>query len=281
MVLPFRPINYLLVGHVTQDITSEGVRLGGTVAYAGLTAHALGRKVGILTAAASDLDLQPFEKLQVLRMDSTASSTFQNRYVGAERQQRIIARAGELRFEMLPEAWSSVKLLHCGPVADEVETSVTTRVSCEQLCLTPQGWLRQWDEQGAISLKSWDTIRSLLTPSSIVVLSREDLGGTLKHAGEIAAACKILAITLGVDGCMVYAAGEQRHLQASGVTEVDPTGCGDIFAAVFFICLEQGDGPWTAGAIANRLAGRAATRRGLASIPNHEEIHDAFQLRLA
>jgi sugar/nucleoside kinase (ribokinase family) len=281
MVLPFRPIDYLIVGHVTQDITSEGVLLGGTVAYAGLTAHALGKKVGILTAAASDVDLQPLEKLQVLCMDSAASSTFQNRYVDAERQQCLIAHADELRFEMLPKQWSRVKLLHCGPVANEVEASFTTRVSCKQLCLTPQGWLRDWDEQGAIALKGWDTIRSLLTPSSIVVLSQEDLGGTLKHAREIAAACKILAITLGVEGCMVYKAGEQRHLEGSGVTELDPTGCGDIFAAVFFICLEQGDDPWTAGAIANQLAARAATRKGLASIPNHEEIQDAFQLRLA
>jgi hypothetical protein len=198
MVLPFRPIDYLIVGHVTQDITPEGLRLGGTVAYAGLTAHALGRKVGILTAAASDLDLQPLDELQILRIDSVESSTFQNRYMNGERQQHIIARADKLRFEMLPEVWSSVMLLHCGPVADEIEASFITSVSYEQLCLTPQGWLRQWDEQGVISLKSWDTIRSRLTPSSIVVLSQEDLGGTLKYAQEIANTCKILAITLGL-----------------------------------------------------------------------------------
>ncbi len=37
-------VDYLLIGHLTQDLQDDGsFRLGGTVSYAGLTAHALGR----------------------------------------------------------------------------------------------------------------------------------------------------------------------------------------------------------------------------------------------
>ena len=36
------PVDYLAVGHITIDQTPDGPRLGGSVAYAALTAQALG-----------------------------------------------------------------------------------------------------------------------------------------------------------------------------------------------------------------------------------------------
>jgi sugar/nucleoside kinase (ribokinase family) len=279
MVPRLRPIDYLIVGHVTEDLSPEGSSLGGAVTFAGLTAHALGKNVGVLTAAASTIDLQPLRELQVQVLDSNATSTFQNIYEPAGRRQQISSRADDLKLEMLPTEWSSVEILHCAPIANEVDAAFTTKVSSQWLCLTPQGWLRHWDDQGKISHRQWESMRLYLTPSSIVVLSLEDIGGTLEAANVIARECHILAITLGADGAMVYAGDESRHLKAPTVKPVDPTGCGDIFAATFFVCLEQGDDPWTAGAIANLLAAKASTREGLASIPIPDEIDDALQLR--
>ena len=46
------PVDYLVIGHVAHDLTPQGPRLGGTVAYSALTAQALGLRVGIVTAAA-------------------------------------------------------------------------------------------------------------------------------------------------------------------------------------------------------------------------------------
>jgi hypothetical protein len=60
------PIDYLVVGHITQDLLDDGTyRLGGTVSYSGLTANALGRRVGILTSCAPELDLSAYAGIQV------------------------------------------------------------------------------------------------------------------------------------------------------------------------------------------------------------------------
>ena len=45
--------DYLLIGHMTADLTPEGKRrLGGTVSYAARTAHAFGLRVRLLSSAA-------------------------------------------------------------------------------------------------------------------------------------------------------------------------------------------------------------------------------------
>ena len=41
-LLPIAPIDYLIIGHLTQDLTPSGPMLGGTASYASLTARALG-----------------------------------------------------------------------------------------------------------------------------------------------------------------------------------------------------------------------------------------------
>ena len=47
-LLPLEPVDYLIIGNLSCDITPEGPRLGGTAAYAALTGHALGFQLFIL-----------------------------------------------------------------------------------------------------------------------------------------------------------------------------------------------------------------------------------------
>ena len=46
----FKPIDYLVIGHITTDLTDAGFRLGGTATFSSLTANALGHSVGIVTS---------------------------------------------------------------------------------------------------------------------------------------------------------------------------------------------------------------------------------------
>ena len=55
------PIDYLIIGHITQDITPNGLVIGGTASYAGLTAKAFGIRVGIVTSCRQDLDLHQLD----------------------------------------------------------------------------------------------------------------------------------------------------------------------------------------------------------------------------
>ncbi len=279
MVDQTRNIDYCLVGHVTQDLTEQGPTLGGTVTYAGLTAHAMGRHVGILTAASDEMILKPLADLQLECRNSNKTTTFENIYRPEGRHQHIVAKATDLHIDQLPPHWSEASILHCAPVANEVDPTFIQSTSSSMLALTPQGWLRRWDDSGFVSLTNWGALGPFLHPTAIIALSLEDLGGSMEAAEEIANRCTVLAVTMGSAGAMVFAEGKNRLVPAPTVKEVDPTGCGDIFAAAFFIFLNQGDDPWTAARSANHLAAQAVTRRGLASIPTPDEIDQAKQLR--
>ena len=37
-----QPLDYLVIGHITQDLVKGGAMLGGTASYSTMTAHALG-----------------------------------------------------------------------------------------------------------------------------------------------------------------------------------------------------------------------------------------------
>jgi len=82
------PIDYLVIGHITQDVIPGGFALGGTSSYSALTALAFGLRVGIVTACAEPLALPELEQVFVIRKDSPFTTTFENRYLDGQRQQR-------------------------------------------------------------------------------------------------------------------------------------------------------------------------------------------------
>ena len=81
-----QPVDYLLIGHITQDITPEGNRLGGAVSFSGLTAHALGMRVGIVTSWAEECDPGALSDLSIANQLCDHSTTFENVYLDTGRQ---------------------------------------------------------------------------------------------------------------------------------------------------------------------------------------------------
>ena len=73
-------IDYLVIGHAARDLTPSGPRLGGTVAFAGLTARALGYRPALVTSAGPDLDLSPLDGMPRVCSAAEASTTFENQY---------------------------------------------------------------------------------------------------------------------------------------------------------------------------------------------------------
>ncbi|HOC23557.1 MAG TPA: hypothetical protein PKH38_04635, partial [Anaerolineaceae bacterium] len=111
------PIDYLIVGHVTQDLIDDhSWRLGGTASYAGLTAAALGHQVGVLTSCSPELDLAALKNIQVSIIPSEHNTTFRNLQTETGRQQLLFHRAQPLTAEMVPEAWRNASIVHLGPV---------------------------------------------------------------------------------------------------------------------------------------------------------------------
>jgi sugar/nucleoside kinase (ribokinase family) len=269
------PIDYLVIGHVSNDLTPQGSILGGTVAYAARTAQALGLRVRAVTSAEKGIDLSQLENIEILQMPSTQSTTFENRYTSEGRVQFLHERASVISDKDVPHEWRNAHIVHLGPIADEVDTTLIKSFPDALMCLTPQGWLRQWDEEGRVRMMGWDQISDLLPTANAVVISMEDLANDPHAAQDMATRCEILAVTDSARGAQVFWNGVQRDVPAPTVEEVDPTGSGDIFAAAFFVRLYQTDDPLEAARFANCLAAASVTRRSLASAPTREDIKDA------
>ncbi len=272
---PVPTLDYLIVGHVAQDVSPVGVRLGGTAAYAGLTARALGLRVGLLTSTAPETDLRPLAALEIHNLPAAATTTFENRYPRQGRQQWIHARARPLRLQDRPAAWADPGILHLAPIAGEIDPGCLAESGDSWVGVTPQGWMRTWDETGRIQRATWAPTESSLADAGAVVVSLEDLDGDEAAAEELAHTCRLLVVTDGPHGARVYWNRDQRRILAPRVHEVDPTGAGDIFAAAFFIRLRQTRDPWESARFANSLASASVTRSGIDSVPTPAEVEAA------
>ena len=266
--------DYLVIGHVSNDLTPQGLILGGTVAYAGRTAQALGLRVRAITSAEKGFDFNQLENIEILHMPSTQSTTFENRYTSEGRVQILHGRASVISTKDVPRGWRSANIVHLGPIADEVDTTLVKSFPDALLCITPQGWLRHWDGEGRVRMAGWDQISGLLPTANAVVISMEDLANDLQSAQDMADRCEILAVTDAAKGVRVFRNGQHRDVPAPMVEEVDPTGSGDVFAAAFFVHLYQTNDPFEAARFANVLAAASVTRQGLASTPTREDIQD-------
>jgi sugar/nucleoside kinase (ribokinase family) len=274
-VTPALSIDYLVIGHVSKDLTPEGSALGGTAAYSGLTAHALGLRVGVVTSTGADLDLSPLAGLAIQRLPSPSSTTFENRYGGAGREQFLHARAQELGPSSVPSLWRSARIVHLGPIAGEVDTDLVDFFPAALLGLTPQGWMRSWDGQGRVFPSPLPEKERILAAAGAVVISLEDVSGDESAIEELAELTRLLVVTDAGNGARVYWNRDQRRVPAPHVPEVDPTGSGDIFAAAFFSRLYQTRDPWEAARFANILASASVTRRGIAATPTPAEVDAA------
>jgi sugar/nucleoside kinase (ribokinase family) len=273
------PVHYLAIGHVARDLTPEGPRLGGTAAYAALTAGALDYAPGIVTACDPGLDLEALAGVALTCAPAAASTVFENVYSPAGRRQFLRGQAPPLAAADIPPDWLRAPVIHVAPLAQELDPDIVLEVVRAApgafVGLTPQGWLRQWDAAGQVvtTPAAWRGTPAVLQAARAAVVSIHDFGGDWAIAEQWARAAPVLAVTEGASGCTVFARGQgTRQFRAPPVTEVDPTGAGDVFAAAFFINLYETDDPWASARFANQVAALSVTRAGLAGVPDRSEV---------
>ncbi|MBE7536224.1 MAG: ribokinase [Anaerolineales bacterium] len=265
-------VEYLAIGHAAHDLTADGARLGGTVAYAALTARALGMKAGIVTAVGKETPLDALNGIPVVSSDSLRSATFENVYTPEGRVQYLRAQAARIDFNLVPRSWRGASIIHLGPIANEMDMSLPEDFSPAFLGITPQGWMRQWDASGRVFRCDWLNSETILQKANAVVVSREDVSGDHELIERMAHQTRMLVVTEGAEGCVLYWNGDRRRFRALEVDEADATGAGDIFAAAFFIRLARTRDPWEAARFATLLASHSVTRVGLDGIPTQAEI---------
>lgn len=270
-----KPINYLVVGHITADLTPQGTQLGGTVTFSGLTAKALGFRTGIVTSHGPDLDTSPINDLWIRNKASSATTTFENISDGIRRTQYLYQKAEPINSEDVPDFSPPPAILHLGPVADEVSPQILTRFPDSLKCLTPQGWFRAVDSERQVHAKAWEAREQTLSKADVAVISQEDVQYDEKTIGQMAAAVPIFVVTENIKGARVYWHNEPRYFKAPKVKYVEDTGAGDIFATAFFYRYWTTRNPWEAGRFAVRIASNSVSRSRLDSIPTPAEIERA------
>jgi sugar/nucleoside kinase (ribokinase family) len=239
-------------------------------------ASALGLRVGIVTSWCSDLPLGPLSELPIFNLPAEHSTTFENTTTPEGRLQTIFHVANSIDLNVIPEVWLNAPIVHIGPVAQEVEPTLVRHFSNSLIGITPQGWLRTWDENGRVVPTEWPEASFVLSNVGAAVISIEDLGFEDSRIEEMATASRVLAITEHSDGVRLFWNGDVRRFRPPSVIELDTTGAGDIFAAAFFFRMYTTRDPWEAARFATQLAAISVTRTGLQGIPTQEEIQDTM-----
>ena len=284
--------DYVTVGHVTVDVlSSDGSRRpGGGAFYSALQAARLGLRTLIVTKGRlEELQqlLEPYrEELEVRLMPAEHTTTLATRWEGGTRRQRLLAWAGAIDEAIEVDT----AILHLAAVARE--TPSHWQGSAELVGVTPQGLLREWDDDGLISLAPLDPhaipahfdalvlSEAELAHSRWLLASQADEGMESQSTGSARVGNRALvAVTAGAQPTLVHLPdGTALETSVPAVAEPrDDLGAGDVFAAAFFVALHEGRSPTDAAAYGNAAAAVRVAGTGAQAIGDRAAVSAMLQ----
>lgn len=266
------PLDYLVIGHLTADITDQGEKLGGTSAFSALTASALGLKTGIISSFNPKLDISPLAGIWIKNKTSKQTTTFKNISNGKERSQYLYHTAEPIGVDDLPPFSVFPRIIHLGPVANELDPEMISQFPNSLKCMTPQGWFRRKADNNLVLQVPWQDSHHYLPQADIAVISIDDVNHNEELITEMAGLIPVLAVTEGSKGSRIYWHSEAKFFKAPEVKYLDDTGAGDIFATAFFYRFASTKDPWESGRFAVLLATWSVSYSHLDSIPTQEII---------
>jgi hypothetical protein len=209
-------IDYLLLGHFTRDVLPDGKTTpGGTSLYAALTAQRVGRSVGVVSAPA-ELPANWPRDIQMVFHQSPTPPTFENRYTPLGRQQTLHTASAPITLDAIPAEWGTAPLVHLGPVLGETPQQLVHAFPGALLGVTPQGWMRTWDEPlpGPVIYRPWRPDPAILARIDALVLSIEDVRGDEALAASYAEHCPLVVVTRSAKGATLFLRGEPHAVPA-------------------------------------------------------------------
>ena len=270
------PVTFLSVGHFCYDVSPNGYILGGSASYSTLTARNLGHYARAVTAVGANFDRQNplLDGIKTIYRESPETTIFDNQYdEKGRRQQFILGAAKELKGSDIPLKWRTSNIVYLCPIADEVSSDLVHCFGEDTLIgATPQGWLRQWDANGKVETKRWRTAEAILPHIDVLILSDEDVYVYPDELEKYIQLAPIVVLTQGVRGATLFQNGTQLKSAAYSVTEVDPTGAGDVFATSFLIDYYQNRSVEKALNFAHCVASFAVEGVGTSCIPELTQV---------
>ena len=269
--------DYLVIGHITRDVSHGREMTGGCVYYGAVTAQRLGLSVAIVTSCPKDFDFpEDIKNIEIETIPSPDVTTFLNDYTTtpdcSDRKQTIISTAKNIFIDDIPDSWRSIPFVHFGPLVNELGPDVVQGFPDSFKVASIQGWARKWDSKGKVSTYAWDG-SNILPHVNAAVCSKEDI-----YSEECLTRWKemvpLLIVTDGQRGSRSYFEGKYIDVDAVVTKEVDPTGAGDVFAASFIVKYRETSDYEIAAKFASWAAGGSVGGYGVSTVPTND--HDGF-----
>lgn len=298
-----RTPDYLIIGHITADLEADGkVVLGGTALYSAIPAARLGANVAILTRGAFGREvagmkvpgLEEFAgDIQIIVQDADVPTTFVNEYQATRRVQTIKHWAGPIDLRGLPPHWRNAKIVHLGPVADEIDRRSVAGMTTGFLGVTPQGWMRDWPRErgGRVREIPLRLPPDLISRIDCAIVSDEEIFQA-RDVIERVAERRLSVVTHGPQGARIYFSKREedeeptpgtRRFQTIDIPGIDVdvkslTGAGDVFAAAFFLkAADKRVSALEAGRFANAIAALSLREVGVGTVPDLKEVDEVLR----
>lgn len=298
-----RPPQYLVIGHICADLQADGsVQLGGTALYSALTAARLGFRAAILTKGAFGITLDGMTipsleeyagQIDIIVQEADGPTVFVNEYQVDRRVQTIRHWAQPIDLRGLPPHWRNARIVHLGPVAQEIDQRQAASLQAGFLGVTPQGWMREWPRQtgGRVHHGPLKVVPELLDRIDSVIVSSDEIPYARTVVDRVASR-RLGVVTFEERGARIihpepdtprgtYATRRQQvELPGFRVDVKDSTGAGDVFAAAFFIkAVEATSSAESAGTFANATAALSLREVGPHGIPGRDEVEALIAAR--
>ena len=72
----------------------------------------------------------------------------------------LLEKADSLGMEHIPEEWETTKIIHLGAVAKEINPETGFNFPDAKVCISLQGWLKEWDENETIQPSPFPVIKT-------------------------------------------------------------------------------------------------------------------------
>ena len=264
----------VVIGHVVQDIVADGWRLGGTATFAAVQAQRLGLQVGLVTRVGPDVvigDMLPSD-LTVAGRPSTCTTKFENVYDGAQRQQRVPARAEPVSaHDDVPAGWRRAPVVLLGPVCGELSADLGANFPDSFVGVSAQGWLRSVDEDQRVQSRVWEG-SPFWSDCEALFVSDEDLGGDDGQLARWTADVPMVVVTRNRRGARLHMDGRWQHIENFPAREVDPTGAGDVFASAFLVRYHETKDAAESMRFASAAAACSIEQPGIEGVAGREAI---------
>jgi 1D-myo-inositol 3-kinase len=272
---------FLVIGHIVQDLTSDSDpaawRLGGAASFASTVARNLGLRAAVLTSTSPELplgELLPGIDFEVV--PSRRTTQMRNVYSEGPRRQFVPQRAAPLSADDLPPDWRRVPIVLLGPVIGEVEEAMAASFGGSMVGIGAQGWLRRVGRENRVRpvMPADFHVHRMLRHARALFVSDEDISPgeappALTYWSDLV---QIIAFTRGYNGADICVRGNWRHIDAFPANVVDPTGAGDVFAAAFLIRLWESGDVWKAARFAACAASFSVEGEGTSAVPTRDQI---------